>query len=415
MKIEKQKSKGTLVVIIILSLVIVGLAGYVVYDKGVFAGKKESNTKTGAEDKTGNKEIVITDNSIIKDLSEKVTALNTLSGLSGTVRADNGSDDRSVAINIFSTTGEMLYKNKLTDEEKLNIVLLNYVNFGNVTVEEAKKRNPPYIGQATVKDVEDAYIKLFGAKPSSYEASGHCPWFSYDPKNEVYYTVAECGDVGSDYLFIYKNKFTMKNNEAYVYVNVGHSGKDGDYLRKSFVYNSYDNELKNTALDIFAGDSMYKIDSSNYKKFDEYKFIFVKGDYGNYYFQKVEKVEKEITNSDYSSNPLTKYVGEWYENKNTAYQSPNSVIITRAGENSIIANIYFTEKTYFKDFTVNINDNKGTFTTELDRTWGVGNVSDKVTGEIELLENKVKVTINSSNVSSIKANSEYVFNYQKWS
>ena len=49
MEIEKQKSKGTLVVIIILTLIIVGLGGYIAYDKGMFGAKKESSNQTSVE------------------------------------------------------------------------------------------------------------------------------------------------------------------------------------------------------------------------------------------------------------------------------------------------------------------------------------------------------------------------------
>ena len=55
MEIEK-KNKGTLVVIIILSLVIVGLVGYIAYDKGVFAEKKESSQSTESKQEERNDE-----------------------------------------------------------------------------------------------------------------------------------------------------------------------------------------------------------------------------------------------------------------------------------------------------------------------------------------------------------------------
>jgi len=68
----EKKSKSSIIVIVLFGIIILGLIGFICYDKGVF-GKKESsgnentgnNTMEKAEDSTINSEVVSSEEKII--------------------------------------------------------------------------------------------------------------------------------------------------------------------------------------------------------------------------------------------------------------------------------------------------------------------------------------------------------------
>ena len=297
---EKQgKSKGLVIVIIILVIVILGLVGYICYDKGVF-GKADSGQKIEEKEKPKEeKEEEITDNTLIDHLSKKVSIVNIYDGYNN---LPSEYSDKSILTNKYlsvsaygsmDSKGNNVYNSTLNDKTKLRMVLLNGVNYTKVTIPEKEvnlKEKVAYKvlrGQTTVKEVEDAYLKIFGEEMKDYvpvnTGNNVCPSFYYDSVNKVYYGMAECGGIDASSLVIYKNKFTTKGNEAYVYVNVGHT--IGDKL-----YNGVDISATTELIGEYkASDNSPAIDENNYQKFVEYKYVFIKDNTGNYYFSKVEK------------------------------------------------------------------------------------------------------------------------------
>ena len=417
---EKQgKSKGLVIVIIILVIVILGLAGYICYDKGVF-GKADSGQKIEEKEKPKEeKEEEITDNTLIDDLSKKVSIVNIYDGYNN---LPSEYSDKSILTNKYlsvsaygsmDSKGNNVYNSTLNDKTKLRMVLLNGVNYTKVTIPEKEvnlKEKVAYKvlrGQTTVKEVEDAYLKIFGEEMKDYvpvnTGNNVCPSFYYDSLNKVYYGMAECGGIDSSSLVIYKNKFTIKGNEAYVYVNVGHT--DGKNLYDDYPSKNND-KLNESNCDEKAGD---KITEKNYKRFIEYKYIFKKDSKGNYYFEKVEKV-------DYSDSALNKYLGSFSDNVED--KDGWSIEITKVTNESLIANMNVpsTKPVYFGNFIIEVNNNKGIFTAVSDiATIGSGGdgKTHTISGNVELLDNSIKLVIEKSGLSEIKVNEEHLFKYKK--
>ena len=76
-KIEKKKKNVALIMIIILLiLIILGLVCYICYDKGIIFKKKEEVKNTQVEKKKEEKEVEITDTTLINELNKKIYFIN---------------------------------------------------------------------------------------------------------------------------------------------------------------------------------------------------------------------------------------------------------------------------------------------------------------------------------------------------
>ena len=278
MKDQTSKQKDSKVIILLLLLIIIGLMCYIAYDKIISESKKENKQITEREKtqipKDTEEEIIISNQNIIDDLSYKVSVLN-----------------KSIN-NLYIGESRIIYEvEQLNDAQKLRFALMDTYTHKNVRLTSEEKEATKYKGVSTgkinVKDVDNAYQKLFGTKISSYkDIESGTPEFEYNEKKQIYYVYGQFPD--SYYTpLMYINKMTENSKEAYVYVNVGTYFSDGS----SNLAIIYDDITTKTVIEQ-SKQTNYKIDETNYKKFSEYKYTFVKDVNGNYYYSKIEKVNK---------------------------------------------------------------------------------------------------------------------------
>ncbi len=290
----KTNSTGKTIIIVILVILIIGLVLYICYDKGlIFSSNKNTTSSNIKEELAENVEKEITDNLLINDLSQKITYLNTQSVYVG---YESFIDDYNLSntINRYFFRSN-IYETTLTDDEKLDITLNSLLSsYENLSIayenmdSASQSIFKPYAETGSVSDiaekqisqakVEERYELLFGEKLSNNKNVGKCPMYVYDNVNKVYYYTRVCGGTDERMIYIYKNKFTTKNDEAYVYVNLGNS------FDKTSIYDGYGKEK---LIDSYTEN--YSINKSNYSKFTEYKYTFKRNSDGNYYFSKLEK------------------------------------------------------------------------------------------------------------------------------
>ena len=143
--------------------------------------------------------------------------------------------------------------------------------------------------------VSKRYKEVFGEK-LSHEGSESCYTYLYNSTNNFYYEnpVGGCGGTSSYKTFHYKNKYTIEDNNAYVYVAVALSNaEDGNvycdlsYLDISGVFKlAEDAKVCGTV----SGNEDFALNESNYQDFAQYRFVFNKANDDTYYFSKVEKL-----------------------------------------------------------------------------------------------------------------------------
>ena len=274
---ENKNDKSKNIIIVILIIMIIGLAGLICYDK--FIVKKENEKPASTTEKkeettkAEDKEVDITDQNLKKDLSDKVSIL------------DRSIDDRypSSRRTIYNLEG-------ITDNQKLRVTLMGSINkVAELTSEEKKKVDVHAVGKISVNDVETIYKKMFGTSISSYEdKTMGCPVFEYNKQQGVYYLLTGCNGLPDESDLSYINRLTQKGNEAYAYVNIGTLYHDYNNGGKKIIYDDITRKVV-IATDV---EDNYKIDETNYKKFTEYKYTFTKDSTGNYYFTKIEKINK---------------------------------------------------------------------------------------------------------------------------
>ena len=270
---EKKKNNGGLIVLIVILLIaLLGAIGYICYEKGVFKTKKEDSKQV-----VETKEVELTDETIKKDLETKIMFITSWDQVFDT-------DSNAISGYTFRYKNEVFGDsfNNLNDDLKLRIVLDSLYNTKKFNNIPSKNDYEPDKYEISQNDVNKAYNSYFGKDiPENKDIDDKgCFGYAFDSTKNIYYKYEPTcgGTTGHVYLFYY-NKYTVKNDNAYVYVNYA--------CELDKVYADLDS-TKETKYD----SKDFKIDESNYKDFDEYKFTFKKDKSGNYYFVSLEKNEK---------------------------------------------------------------------------------------------------------------------------
>lgn len=298
-KTEKKTNKLLIVIIVILA-VCVGVLGTLV------ATTLLAKPTTQKEDNE-NKEVVekeIKDIDVITELSTKIDTL---------LEFKTPEYKPSASYTETRFKPEVL-KQTLTDERKQLILLDNmtleplaktdYEDFKKTTIyKELAKAYPEEFLLTSTKQISlDKVSKyseeLFGEKITNpvKEFLPRCGSYFYDEASKkYYYPDPQCGGINPNHIESYKSKFEEKMDEAYVYVSFAFMNVSGESDSTGYnfmfdVYKDFDivnNEMKYK--DVYTDSILeYKIDSTNYKDFKEYKFIFKKDKNDNYYFVKTE-------------------------------------------------------------------------------------------------------------------------------
>ena len=293
---KKTRKTGIILGYIALILIIIGLIIYILFDKGIILNnsnnKKDSN-KT-VEDKKEVVEKQLENETTKNELKEKIAAIL-------------GVEYTDESVNKYSTdrTKILTDKSSLTDDYKLEIAINNIkqtnipTNVTNIDIDpiESLGLNNNTIKerllgamQVSVNEVEEKYKELFGTDIKEFKSLGTTykqPLYVYDKGNNVYYIINVGGSTTTTNTYLYNNKYTTKGDNAYVYVNFGIS----EYNIDTNLYDIYKDAVNKTIYKAGVDEtsvSSFKIDSSNYKEFSEYKFQFTKNNDGSYYFSNVE-------------------------------------------------------------------------------------------------------------------------------
>ena len=280
---KKTTNKSLVVLCTVLIIIIIALVGFI----GFTLGSKTTHLPK-AENPTEEKEEVeteITDIAVIKELSRKINMI---------LASDNSTDyteSKAWSNSIF----EYKYlKQPLTTEEKEKIA---------TSVVEWEAPTAGNSGTVPENVLHGLYKELFGEEISAkIEILGKCEQIKYDATTQKYIrTTGGCGGAGYyNSIRSYKSKYTKKNDERYVYMSIAHV-QPNDYTQRNFtVYKDYDfdaatyqNSFKNiykTLSSSYEGE-IFKVDSTNYQDFSEYKFTFKKATNNNYYFVSVEQTK----------------------------------------------------------------------------------------------------------------------------
>ena len=293
---KKTRKTGIILGYIALTLIIIGLIIYILFDKGIILNnsnnKKDSN-KT-VEDKKEVVEKQLENETTKNELKEKIAAIL-------------GVEYTDESVNKYSTDRTKILTDKfsLTDDYKLEIAINNIkqanipTNVTNIDIDpiESLGLNNNTIKerllgamQVSVNEVEEKYKELFGTDIKEFKSLGTTykqPLYVYDKGNNVYYIINVGGSTTTTNTYLYNNKYTTKGDNAYVYVNFGIS----EYNIDTNLYDIYKDAVNKTIYKAGVDEtsvSSFKIDSSNYKEFSEYKFQFTKNNDGSYYFSNVE-------------------------------------------------------------------------------------------------------------------------------
>ena len=291
----KKKSKLPIILIVILLLAAGGGAAY------YFLVMNKDDNKTPETTTVAKKEEELKDQLIIEVLNKGIDAYETES--IGRV------DDKLYTSENYKATDASM---------KLLIALLNTESSNNDSELDALQKdysytNPLFSVEANeaeyeyveYKDLLNTYKKIYNedipeitqetiTKLKEYADGPVCPIPYYDKINKLFMELHACGGDSGRNNLTYKYKYekvTEGDKETYyAYVAVGYTALDENDSDKEYVHFSYITDNKEDITNL--PEDSFKINESNYTKFDKFKYVFVKDKTtGNIYVDHIEKVK----------------------------------------------------------------------------------------------------------------------------
>lgn len=299
-----RKNKITPIIITALIIIIIGLGVYICYDKGLIQSRKQETEKKEEKQDTKQpeetKETELTNTRIIEELNKKIYFLTNTNSNYKDITLDYNANKANIK-NIRT----VLLKNGISDDLKLLTALdsLRAENQFEILTEEGRKNekiaslyqqiNGVYdIKQISIDKVKTQYKNYFNEEPKGYKSFDSCENnYPYDSNLGLYFWITpQCGGTAASILYNYKNKYTIKGNEAYVYVSYGISNYNVQ-TGATDVYKDVNSETlyKQGLTDQEA--LSFTINETNYQDFSEYKYTFKEDENGNYYFVSIEKTK----------------------------------------------------------------------------------------------------------------------------
>lgn len=297
---KKQNNKVLIIIIVVLLFIIVGLLA--VFIPPMLKATK-NNEKTTEEkdkkhkDKDETKETELTDQAIIDNLNLKIRYLTNESKEGVTY----GYSFRNGEISDF---GDFFHN--LDDDLKLYVVL-DYLYKENkfhalapenesdpLIATYVKNMGASEVKQITGQEVKQEYKNFFGTDQVDLTVLKErmCFNYKYASNKDLFYKEAPtCGGSSASRIYVYKNKYSIKGDNAYVYVNYGMiKPKEGSSNGMTIIKGLEDEEEYKT-VSSYEEARTFEINAENYKEFSEYKYIFQKDETGNYYFVSFEKTK----------------------------------------------------------------------------------------------------------------------------
>lgn len=218
----EKKNKIGLVTNIILLLIIVGLVGFIIYDKSILS-KEVDNDKI-----SNNKQEELISADLKKSISKKIDYL--------TYKVSTSGDDY-YSQNAYNFNYDLLNSSTMSNDKKLLFIISNrYERHTGLTigVDEMElpddnwkdwAKNSQYYeqNQITLSDVEKEYHSLFGYDDIDFTSvkSSACPSITFDKKNQVYYLDNACGGTTGGEIASYKTNYVTDEDKLYVDVYYG--------------------------------------------------------------------------------------------------------------------------------------------------------------------------------------------------
>lgn len=288
---EKKKSKlGLGILIGLLIAIIIGLTGFIVYDKVL--NKTDEKEQSENNDKVENE---ITDNDINQDNSsnesddEIVTELDLSSTLVSSLS--------QVFYGKFLTSGASIYDNYFYRKEKT--IIANLPDKLKMVMTFYTLNNPSSVSDSKV---EETYKQIFGSKavvPNT--VSLDCD-FPYEHVNGFYQVPNHglgCGGASASFTFtkLIGAKKIQNNNEEKIVISeaVAFMTDDGTTTGQNKLYNDVN---FTEFVEVYKYDFINTVDQGpknplddDYTKYAQYDYTFVKDEADIYVFTSVERVK----------------------------------------------------------------------------------------------------------------------------
>ena len=249
----KRENKGLIILVVILLIIVVGLGGYIAYDKQSSDNKEKDNT-TKVEDLTEAEHLV-------KEFANVLRYRN--------LDKTDGTADHENYIKIL----------KAYSYTKTGLVELASVEKSCSTQSECAEVSRTY--EIKYEDLNDSYKYLFGKneKLPKNTYSFKPTTFKYDESTNKYIATPVVRQSGDPYSYGYKvNSATIERNT--LKVNVSYSDLP--------LYEGLDKGKSLYTGTIYNYDEIKKFVDTEYQQFDKYEFIFEYED-GHYIFKDIVK------------------------------------------------------------------------------------------------------------------------------
>lgn len=197
----ERKNNGLMVLVIILSLLVVGLGGYVIYDKFINVGENNDKVVDNNEENFIN----IEDATLVYEFDRAVNALENMGGI------------------IFKN--DKLLFDDMSDLDKLKFVMtLNYQNIKsysttNISDEYKVLNYTSFISKENLKNIliNSGYFKD-GSILDNVNLIDGCPSYNYVSKVDGYFLGSGCGRGQTEEItYNYKFEKNIEKNESYLY------------------------------------------------------------------------------------------------------------------------------------------------------------------------------------------------------
>ena len=301
---------------VLLVLVIIGLVGYILNDKGIITinNTKNNNKKNNSEVTTTTKQNnVLETEALAKELFNDMNSLTT--------SLDVLSNDRNLDYWSYFYTFDKINKKSVDNNIKLALAFRKYfVDSFGLASGDIEKQNE--IEQKILKQevdssiINEKYKVLFGENIDDYNINAEVLGFSikYNSDKKKYsFTGTEIGDassamvltkitdtkIESDRIEVYNKALFVAGSIIYGDVNVYKDVKLDDFSKQKYqcenfeIPNCYYGVLnKIDSIDVSKISYFEDISIDNYiNKLNTYKWIFTKNSEGNYVFTSVEKIK----------------------------------------------------------------------------------------------------------------------------
>ncbi len=284
---EKKKSNMPLIIIIvILLLAVVGLGGYIVYDKVVLKNDKIDTNEKKTIDKDEDDDVEETLSESEKtELSTKTSQIlfrGILRGINGADAYVTSDDEQFISYGLDS---KILTDANVTLETKA-LVALNSVVGTRVTMERTEKSE---------EEVKNAYKSYFGTDWKDIDLNNlgvSCPYFSYDSGKKVFYADAACGGSSANKTVLHKDDYEIENGVATVDLYVASLVVDpnGKLVLTSEINPNYERlDSSKIITEVSQSDENYVMSETDREKSSKYELSFKKADDGSFYFNSITK------------------------------------------------------------------------------------------------------------------------------